>query len=120
MGKSGAHTSDEALVISIHCHGQTIGQVILKLHRVRHRFTALPHIGKGSCEQIGVPMLAEAKDHRGTHVKGVTLALKAATRTTRNPILLKHNGFGAFGSQLRCGHQPSNAGTDHNHIPVWV
>ena len=103
MRKQGAQMGDKTVVITIHGHIQAIGQVILQLGRIGDRFTRLPHIGQGPSQQVGMSLLAEAKDHRGAHIKGVALAREAAARTTWDQISLQHQHLRALGSQLAGG-----------------
>ena len=88
MGKAGTHASDEAVVIPVDGHGEATGEVVLKLHRVGHRFTGLPHISQGAGEQVGVAFVPESKNHRGAYIEGVTVAMEAAPRATGNQISL--------------------------------
>ena len=97
-----------AVVIPVHSHGEPIGQVVFQLHRVRNGFTRLPHIRKRAREQVGVSMLAEAKDHRSADIKCEAITLEAASRTTGDQIALKNQGPGTFCGQLRGGDQSSN------------
>ena len=50
--------------------------MVLELGGVGHRVAVLAHVGQGAGEQVGVALLAEAEDHRGAHIKGVTVTVK--------------------------------------------
>ena len=117
VGEKGAQPGHKTVVIPIDGQMQTSGQVILQLGRIGDRFTGLAHIGQGPGEQVGVTLLAEAKDHRGAHIKGVALAPEAAARAAGNQVALQHQHLRPLGGQLAGGHQAADAGSDHHHVP---
>ena len=117
MGEAGAEIGDEALVIAVHRHIQAVGQVVFELGWVGHGGAVLAHVGQGAGEQVGVPLLPKAEDHRGAHVKGVALAFEAAAAAPRDQVALQHQHLGALGGQLAGGHQAADAAADHDHIP---
>ena len=84
MGKQGAEISQKLLVIPVHRHIQPTGQVVFELGWIGDGVAVLAHVGQGPGEQVGVPLLAEAKDHRGAHIKRVALALETAAGAPRN------------------------------------
>ena len=53
--------------------------------------TTAPH--PQAREQVGVAMLAEAKDHGSADIKGVAITLEAASRTTGDQIALRTRVF---------------------------
>ena len=118
MGKQGAEPLDKALVITVHGHVEAAGQVVFQLGWIRDGLAVLPHISQGPGEQVGVPFLAEAKNHRGAHIEGVAGSLETAAAASRNQIALQHQHLGPFGRQLAGGDQPANAGADHDHVPI--
>jgi hypothetical protein len=50
--------------------------VVGQLGGVGDRFAVLAYVRQGAGEQVGVALLAEAEDHRGAHIKGVTVTVK--------------------------------------------
>ena len=80
----------------------------------------LPHIGEGPGEQVGETLLAEAEDHRCPHIEGVALAFEGTTTAAGDQIPLQDEGLGSLGRQLTGGDQTTDAGTDHNGIPLLV
>ena len=63
-------------------------------------------------------VLSEPENHRGTHIKGVSIPPETPARPTRNHVALEHQRLRPFGSQLRGSHQTTNPRADHDHIPV--
>ena len=86
--------------------------MIFQLGWIRDGLAVLPHISQGPGEQVGVPFLAEAKNHRGAHIKRVAGSLETAAAASRNQIALEHQHLGPFGGQLAGGDQPANAGAE--------
>ena len=76
----------------------------------------LPHIGEGAGEQVGMALIAKAKDHRGAHVEGVALAFEAASGSARDQVTLQHQHLGALGSELGGRHQAANARANYDGI----
>ena len=120
MGETGAHALDEPFVIAVDGHGQSTRQVVLQLDGIRHRLAALAKIGKGPGQQVGVPALSETEDHGGTHIKGVSLSVEAASRSSWDQIALQNQRFCPFHGQLGGGDQTADPGADHNHVPGGV
>ena len=79
-------------------------------------FAVLPHVGKGPGEQVGVALIAKAKDHRGAHVEGVAVALEAASGSARDQVTLQHQHLGALGGELGGRHQAANTRANHDGV----
>ena len=109
MGEEGTEPLHKAGVIPIDGHGEPTGKVVLQLGWIGDGFAVLPHIGKGPGEQVGVALIAKAKDHRGAHVEGVAVALEAASGSARDQVTLQHQHLGALGGELGGRHQAANA-----------
>ena len=120
MGKPRREVGDELLVVAVHRDAQPTGHVVLELSGVRDGVAVLPHIGQGPGEQVGETLLAEAEDHRGPHIEGVALALEGTATAARDQIALQDEGLRSLGGQLTGGDQTTDAGTDHNGIPLLV
>ena len=119
VGEQLAQACHETVVVAIDRHVEIAGQVIFQLHRIRHRLAMLADISQGSGQQVGVPVLAKAENHRGAHIKGVAGPLKAAATATGDQVALQHQHLGPFGRQLAGGDQTADARADDDHIPGW-
>ena len=100
MGKASTHSRNEVVIVPVHGHREAVWQVIFKLHSIRHRRAVLAHIGQGSGEQVGMPLLSKSENHRSANIEGVSLPSKAASRSPRNQIALKDQGLRSLRGQL--------------------
>jgi hypothetical protein len=117
MGEEGGEAIDEAVVVAVHRQAEAAGEVVLQLHRIGNRVAVLAHIGQGAGEQVGVPLLAEAEDHRGPHIEGVAVAPEAPPGAPRDQVALQHQHLRPLGGQLGGGDQAADARADHHGIP---
>ena len=118
MGEAGGQFGEEGFIVAVHGHGEAAGQVVFELGRIGDGGAVLAHISQGAGEQVGVALLAEAEDHRGAHIEGVARPFEAAARAPRDQVALQHQHLRPLGGQLAGGDQPTDAGADHDHIPI--
>ena len=79
-----------------------------------------PDVRQSPRQQVGIALLPEAKNHRGTHVKGVTIPMKCASAPPRNEVSLQHQRFCALRRELARCHQTTHTGADHDGIPLLL
>ena len=109
MGKTRSQLSDEAVVIAVNRNVEPTRHVVLELGLIRDGLAVFTDISQGAGEQVGVPLLPEAEDHRCAHIKGVAIASEGSATATRYQVPLQHQRACSLGSQLAGGHQTADA-----------